>query len=204
MKTGNKESLRTKYKSLFIRTKNLVITPKKEWNNIYEENSDINSILSGYILPYIGVLALVSFISHLNLHSDSDKYITALKQALAMFSALFFGLYITYYITKQIMPKFTVNSNEKDLNIYAFKLIAYSSVILYLIQLIVAFIPELFFFQALSLYTGYIVWKGSEYIGRFESNEQRITFSAIVGILLLFVPYFLFKLIVEFSGLSSW
>ncbi len=199
--TKKQESMSKKYKELFNRTRNLIISPKQEWEEIYnDKSSDISSILSTYILPYLGVLSLLTFISHIASHQDY-QYASALKQALSMFASFFFGLYITYFITLNIIPNFTIKTSHKNIKLLAFKLIANSSIILYLIKIAIALIPQIYYLQALGLYSGYLIWLGTLNLGQFESKDLRIVFTIIVSVLILFVPYFISFVFMRFIGL---
>ncbi|SMO78390.1 hypothetical protein SAMN06265379_107159 [Saccharicrinis carchari] len=191
------ESMSAKYRDLFVRTKNLIVTPKQEWQAIFNEKSDANMILANYVLPYIGALSLLSFVSHLASHS-SYPFESALKQAVLLFTSFFLGLYVTYFITIKLIPKFTVKTYASDIKILAYKLTAYSSLILYLVKISTALIPQIYFLHILGLYVAYLVWLGSGKLGEFESIDLRIVFSIIVSVLLLFVPYFLLRIFVNF------
>ncbi len=197
MKTNNiPESMSLKYRNLFIRTKNLIVSPKEEWEIIYEEKSDMNLILANYILPYIGALSLVSFVSYIAARSGYP-FEPALKHAIVLFASFFIGLYVTYFITLKIIPKFTLKTYGNDIKILAYKITAYSSIILYLVKITTALIPQIYFLQILGLYIGYIVWQGSNEVGKFESTDLRIVFTVIVSVLILFVPYFSFRIFTE-------
>lgn len=197
MKQNNiPESMRSRYRNLFIRTKNLIISPKEEWEVIYSEKSDMNSILANYVLPYIGALSLLSFVSHIAVH-NGYRLEAALKGAILLFTSFFLGIYITYFITFKILPKFTLKTYSNDLRILAYKLTAYSSIILYLVKITTDLIPQIYFLQIFGLYLGYMVWLGSGEMGKFESTDLRVVFTIIVSVLLLFVPYFLFRIFSE-------
>lgn len=200
MKTSQKqESMGEKYKLLFSRTKNLIVSPKSEWSTIHTEKSDLNSILSEYALPYIGVLTLITFVSYITSH-QGYAFSSALKFALSEFTSLFGGLYITYFITLNILPKFTLTVNSSDLKNVAFKICAYGSIILYLVKILIELIPQVVYLQIIALYTAYIVWLGTKEIGEFESKDLRVVFTIIVSVLLLFIPYFISKLFIQFVG----
>ncbi|WP_075590492.1 Yip1 family protein [Labilibacter marinus] len=204
MSTSQKqESMAEKYKLLFSRTRNLIVSPKSEWSSIHAEKSDLNSILGNYILPYIGVLTLLTFVGYITSHQGYDQgydFAPALKYALADFTALFGGLYITYFITLNILPKFTVKINASDLKSLSFKICAYSSIVLYLVKMVVTLVPQASYLLALTIYTGYIVWLGTKEIGEFESKDLRVVFTIIVSALLLFIPYFISNLFIRFVG----
>lgn len=197
MKANNiPESMRAKYRNLFIRAKNLIVSPKEEWETIYSEKSDMNEILANYVLPYIGILSLLSFVSYIASRAGYP-FEPALKHAVLIFASFLLGLYLIYFITLKIIPRFTLKTYGNDVKILAYKITAYSSIILYLVKITTALIPQIFFLQILGLYVGYMVWLGSNEVGKFESTDLRVVFTVIVSVLILFVPYFLFRILTE-------
>ena len=199
-KTSKQESISEKYKHLFVRSRNLIISPKKEWELIINEKTDNNNILGGYVLPYIGVLSLITFISYLASHHNLP-YESALKRALSEFTSFFFGLYIAFYITLNILPKFALKISAKDVKNIAFKLTAYSSIAIYIVKIASALIPQIYFLQFMAIYCAYLVWIGTGYLGQFESRDLRIVLTVIVSTLLLFIPYFISILFIQFVGI---
>lgn len=199
MQTTNKqESLLGRYKNIFTRCKNLLASPKQEWIFIYGEKTDRNTILGSFNLPFIAIISLVTFIGFLTNHQDLSFEI-ALKHALSQFSAFFFGLFICYFITLKIMPQFVQKTNDKNINILVFKLIAYSSTLLYLVEISTALIPQIYYLQIITIYVAYVVWTGTEGIGKFETKDLRIVFTVIVTILLIFIPYMIAYFFIQFS-----
>ncbi len=198
--TNKQESLSTKYKNLFIRTRNLIVSPKTEWEEIHKEKSDINYILAGHVLPYIGALSLITFVSYIASHHNYP-FESALKLALSQFASFFFGLHIAYFITLNIIPKFTIKTNTKDLKQLAFKITAYCSTVLYLIKIVIALVPQIYYLQVVGIYVVYLAYLGTKNMGTFESRDMRIVFTVIVSTLLLFVPYFISVVFMKFIGI---
>ncbi|GAF04153.1 Yip1 family protein [Saccharicrinis fermentans] len=197
--TKKQESLGEKYKKLLVRTKNLLIAPKQEWDSIHKEKSDINNILSDYVLPYLATLSLITFISYIASH-QGYPFETALKKALSQFASFFFGLYISHFIILKIIPKFTLNTFSNNLKLLSFKISAYNSIILYLIVIITSLIPQIYFLQFIGIYTIYLVWLATKGMGEFESRDLRVVFTIIVSLLLMFVPYFISIIFIEIVG----
>ena len=199
-RTSRQESLSEKYKNLFVRSKNLIVSPKKEWESIFNEKSDINNVLASYVLPYLGILSLITFVSYIASHHNVP-YEAALKRALSEFTSFFFGLYVTFYITKNILPKFTSKLYFSDVKNISYKLIAYSSIAIYLVKIAIALIPQLNILQFMGVYCAYLAWAGTGYIGAFETRDLRIVLTVVVSVLLLFVPYFISMLFFQFVGI---
>ncbi len=188
------------YKHLFQRSKNLLISPIKEWKVIFDEKLDFNKIISDFTLPYIAVITLIVFLGSLSTHQTID-FTLALKTAVAKFSALFIGLLLSYFITLKTIPGFIQKPKSNNIKLIAIKITAYSSIILYLIQITIALIPQLYFLIGISLYTGYLVWLATDFIGEFETKDLRIVFTIIVSLLLLLIPYLISIIFIQFSGI---
>ncbi len=180
------DNLITRYKNLFVRGKNLIIAPGKEWDLIFKEESDLNNILTNFTLPYLTIITIISFLSQLFNLQKAD-FALALKSGLMEFSSFFIGLLIIYYIILKTIPNFY--PDIKKTKSIAIKLTAYSSILTYLIQIIVLLIPQVFILWGISLYTFYIVWKALPMVGETENKDQRIIFTTILSLLVLFVPY---------------
>jgi hypothetical protein len=201
MHISNKsESLANRYKNIILRTKNLILFPKKEWEIIFNEKGDFNKVISEFSLPYIGIITLISFISSLMSHHQLD-FSLALRTAVAQFASFFLGLLICYFIAVKTIPQFVKKVASKDVKLLAIQLSAYSSIIIYLIKITISLIPQLYFIQITALFTGYLVWLGSKQLGDYENNDLRIVLTIIVSLLLLLLPYMISVIIIRFSGI---
>ena len=150
----NKKVSQSSYKDLFLRLKNIIVTPEKEWIEIKYENRTLNDIITNYSLPLIGFLSILTFLSEL---IDTKKFIweIALKKSAITFISLFGGLLLSYLLLKKL-SKLKLFSNIKG---YYFELIAYPSGFIYIVLFLVILIPELFFFRFATLFIGYIYWR---------------------------------------------
>ncbi len=190
------ESLITRYKNIFIRAKNLIITPKKEWDSILKEKSDLNSILTSFTLPYLTIITVISFISKL-FNLQKPDFTIALKSGILEFTSFFIGLLIIYYVIIKTIPNFF--NNLKDPKSTAIKLTAYSSIVTYIIQIIVLLIPQVFVLWGISLYTFYIVWTALPQVGEMQNKDQRVVFTIILSLLVLFIPYLISVIFLRFT-----
>jgi hypothetical protein len=199
MQTSKKqEKLSERYRNLYSRSKKLILSPQQEWSIIFKEKNDINTILATFIFPYIALITAFSFSSYL-LSNKEIPYTIALKQATFQFTSLFLSLLVTYFITYKIIPKFVVKTASNNIKLLAFKLAAYSSVIIYLVKILSFLIPQTTIIYLLSFYTGYLVWSGTKHIGKFENKDVQIVFTVIVSTLLLFTPFMIIKALLQFS-----
>ncbi len=170
------------YRNLALRLRNLMLRPSQEWKVIHPEETTLNDLLSGFSLPLIGLITLITFLSYL----VSQQVLIlelALKRALLVFSALFFGLLLAFYLVRKVLKVFhTSGSNQ-----LAAKLTVYSSAPLYVVSVITSLVPELFFIQILSFYGFYLSWIGVR--GSLELGDNRKTgVSIVVALSVLIFP----------------
>ncbi len=194
------QSLINRYKNIFLRTKNLIISPKKEWEEIFSEKSDFNKILSEFILPYLAIITLISFINSITAHQNPD-FTLALKNAIGQFTSFFLALIIVYFILIKIIPQFVKTQKSDNIKDLAIKTIAYSMVIIFILKIITLLIPQIYFLQIAGLYTGYLVWQSTKFIGKFDNKDFRIVLTIIITLLILFLPYLLSVIFFRFSGI---
>ncbi len=194
------QSLITRYKNIFIRTKNLIISPQNEWETIHNEKSDFNKILSEFALPYLAVITLISFINSIMAHQDPD-FTFALKNAIGQFTAFFLTLFISYYILIKIIPQFAKTPKTAQVKDIAIKTVAYSMVVIFILRITTLLIPQIYFLQIAGLYTAFLVWHSTKHIGVFENKDFRIVLTIIISLLILFLPYLLWVMFIRFSGI---
>jgi len=195
----NKEtvSLVAMYRNLITRLKELIVVPRKEWRVIKEENFSINEVLGQFSLPLIGMYTAAIFIGYLLSHQGFNFEI-ALKKSVFTFSSYFFGLYLGYFILSKVMVLFHQKMEKEQV----FKLVAFPSVIMYLVGTITALFPETYFVgYFVNLYLVYLVWVGIDQIGAPDKEAhvwQTVLFSAVI----LFVPMLIQKLLVFISEIT--
>nr|WP_319399711.1 Yip1 family protein [uncultured Carboxylicivirga sp.] len=191
---SNKESIAIgrMYRHLFNRIKDLLFKPAKEWEVIVAEQTTVNDMLMSFSLPLIGAYSLAVFLGYLFGHQELD-FTIAVKFAAFTFSACFFALYLGYFILIKLIPVDRFKE-EKEL---AFKLVAYSSLPVYLLGVITALIPQTFFFYFLAVYAAYIIWEGLKVLN--FSSEKRSMYTMALTLIVLLLPYGLHKLLIYLS-----
>lgn len=172
------------YKSLFIRLKCLIVSPHKEWIKIHQEDKSVNEVLTEFALPLIGMCAIATFLN-IVFNRLEVNFELALKHAVVSFSALFGGLYLSWFIFRFLLSKFEIAGNSN----FAFRVVAYSSGLFYLINIVTNLLPELFFLQLASVYSLYIIWF-SIHESTDARQEKRVTITLIVAVLIYFIPFF--------------
>ncbi len=188
--TTQQQSLISKYKNIFVRTKKIIVSPQKEWDSIFAEKTDFNQVLSDFLLPYLAIITFITFINSITGHQNTD-FAFAIKNALGQFTSYFLALFIIYYLLIQIIPQFAKTEKTDSLKNIAIKTTAYSMVIVFILKILTLLIPQIYFLQIANLYTGYLVWHSTKFIGKFENKDFRIVLTIIITLLILFLPYLL-------------
>lgn len=171
--------------NLIERVKNILITPKTEWDVINGETATPQSLLMGYVLP----LSLVAAVGSL-LKGFLFAGILSLKffiiTAVIAFIASILAYYITVIIVDMLAPSF---GSEKDMGKSA-QLVAYSGTPSYIGGLL-SFIPVIGWIVSLAawVYGVYLMYLG---IGPLKKTpEDKKVVYMIVAFLIMIVLYFI-------------
>jgi len=196
-KNMNKDSqtLRVLYKNLFSRLKDLIVNPGKAWNSILTEQTQVNDVLAQFSLPLMGAYTAATFIGYLLFHQGLS-FINALKHAGFTFSSCFFGLYLTWFILIKLLPAMQLSESKENI----FKLVAYPSLVIYLIGIINNLFPETYIFGFLQLYAGYIIYEG---LGSLNSDNKnnRLQQTIVISLILLALPFVIGKILFRLNNI---
>jgi hypothetical protein len=171
--------------NLIDRVKNILITPKTEWDVIDNETANPQSLLMGYVLP----LAIISAVGPLLtgfLFPGIFGLTFFLVTALIAFVSTVLGYYISVYIVDLLAPSF---GSEKDLNKSA-QLVAYSGTPSYVAGLL-GFIPVLggLLKFAAWIYSVYIMYLGIGPLKKTPEDKKVIyllvAFLVMIGVTII-------------------
>ncbi len=171
--------------NLIERVKNILITPKTEWDVINGETATPQSLLMGYVLP----LSLVAAVGSL-LKGFLFAGVLSLKffiiTAVIAFIASIIAYYVTVIIVDMLAPSF---GSEKNMGKSA-QLVAYSGTPSYIGGLL-SFIPVIGWIVSLAawVYGIYLMYLG---IGPLKKTpEDKKVVYMIVAFLIMIVLYFI-------------
>jgi len=194
-KNMNKESqtLSVLYKNLFSRLKDLILNPGRAWSSILPEQVQINDVLAQFSLPLIGAYTAATFVGYLFFHQGLS-FDLALRDALFAFSSCFFGLYLAWFVLIKLLPAIQLNESKENI----FKLVAYPSLVIYLVGIVNNLVPQTYFFGFLHLYAGYIIWEG---LGLLipDNKDSRILLTIVITIAILVLPFVIGKILFRIS-----
>lgn len=192
--------------NLIERVKNILITPKTEWDVINGETATPQSLLMGYVLPLAVVSAAGSLLSGL-LWPGLWGFKYFLIKAIISFISAAVGFYISVYVIDLLAPSF---GSEKNLNKSA-QLAAYSNTPVWIAGLF-SFIPVIGLLAILGgwVYSVYQLYLG---VGPLKKTpEDKKVIYLIVIILVMFAVAMIIGAILGailfasmgFSGYRSW
>jgi hypothetical protein len=175
--------------NLIERVKNILITPKTEWDVINGETATPQSLLMGYVLPLAVVAAAGSLLKGL-LFGGLWGFNYYILGAVIAFVAQVVGYYLSVYVIDMLAPSF---GSEKNLNKSA-QLVAYSGTPSYIAGLL-SFIPILSILVSLAgwVYGIYLMYLG---IGPLKKTpEDKKVVYMIVSFVIMFAIYFIISAI---------
>lgn len=168
------------YKKALESAIEMVFSIDTAWKSIAERKSNVYKT---FLTPIWSLIILSSFIGGW-LISREGSIAFGIKSAIASAFILFVGFYVTSFLLNEYIKKLTdVEKSLKQTQIF----VAYSSSLVYLINIIVSLANDLFFLWLFSLYTFYIVYMGSEIYYKIIP-ERKTNFMIIASLLILGVP----------------
>ncbi len=172
--------------NLIDRVKNILLTPKTEWQVISSETTTVNGMLTGYVLPLSLIPAAVGLLSGIIWASFTYGLMMAI---IAVIGAVI-GFFVGTYVTDALAPSF---SSEKNLNRSA-QLIGYSYTAS-AVGSILGIIPVLGAIAALAgfAYMVYLLYLGTAPV-KNTTEDKRVGYTIVI-ILVQIVVYFIISAI---------
>ena len=173
--------------NLIERVKNILVTPKTEWEVINEETATPISLLTAYVLP-LAIVASIGTVLKYFIFAGGFTYGLnfVIGTALVGFVAAILSFYLTAIIVDMLAPSF---GSEKDLNKSA-QLVAYSGTSSYIGGLL-SFIPIIGWLVSLVAwaYGIYLMYLG---IGTMKKTpEDKKIIYMIVAFVIMMAIYFI-------------
>lgn len=170
------------WRDVFAKMAQLLVAPHTAWREVKRENRTSQEFLYKYLHPVFGVIALASFAGGLWFTRDGNLE-SALKTSIVSVVAVYGGYYIASYVLNEMAHRFGL---EKNISRFR-QFVGYSSVVLYLLYIVTAFIVDFFILWLLVIYTVHTVNTGAIYFLQIP-NEKRINFSILASVLIVLAP----------------
>lgn len=174
--------------NLIDRIKNVLITPKTEWEVIAGEDQSLSSLITSYVLPLALVGAACTFIGYGFIGSGYGIFRMfglewGIKLAVIQIISALAGVILTAFVVDMLAPTF---GSEKNLNKSA-QLVAYSYTAS-LIGFFFSIIPSIAFIGSLlGLYGIYLMYLGLGPIKKTPEDKKIVYL--VVTIIILIVAY---------------
>ena len=185
-------------KQILNRIANLIRSPQKEWEAIVAENFDMPTIRDGFFFPCLYFVLGVVFMAGLFRYDFNADFRTADflsymgVRLLMAFSMVFAGVYISTIALGFLLSTKRFGGAKRDL-LLCFKMVVYSSSILWALMLFHLLVPSLFFLPVLSIYVLYVVWCGLPILYPSMEETRRPIVSLIIWFFLSGCPMFFEK-----------
>lgn len=178
------------YKDLFKRTYQLIISSRTEWEKITSSEDTSSKVINDFVLPLAGLCSLSAFLGIIFINAEFER---ALVAAIISLGKSFGGVYLSFFVLQETAKYFDLKRNKTRY----MQLVGYSYVIIFIVDIIVNLIPELFFLNFLKLYIFYIIWEGVDFCTKI-SEEKRIKLVIGTTILILASSLIIEKLLFKF------
>jgi cation transport ATPase len=175
------------FKDLFNTTVSLIFRPAEAWRELRERRTDDHDrFLSGYVYPFIGMIALAAFLGVLFAHKVFDLQI-ALKAVIIALLSSFGGYHVASFLINEMWR--SLFRRQKDIRL-CLKFVGYASSLMFSLNILFSLLPEFFFLRFLVLFTLYIVWEGAVPFMDVTEAEQ-FKFAGFSTILIVATPFLL-------------
>ncbi|MCH7771600.1 MAG: YIP1 family protein [Bacteroidetes bacterium] len=191
--------------NLVDRAKNIITSPKTEWDVVANEEPNIQQIITGYVIPLALISAIASFVGYGLVGAPflGASVTWGIVQAIIVIFTAVLVVIIAAFVIDALAPSF---GSQKNLG-RALQLIAYSMTPIW-VGGILNIIPAIGWLGSLfGLYGLYLLYIGLSPV--MKTPEEKKLGYVIVSIVVLLVVYFVIAAILTailFSvfGLSMW
>lgn len=173
------------FKAVFLRLVAFISRPMDAWEALSRKKvkDEDDDFLSHFLYPIIGLIALAAFVGVLFTGQEFD-FVIALKSAIKALVASAGGFFLASYLMNELWA--IVFKRQRSMKIIQ-PFVGYSSSLLFVIEIVQSFFPELIFLRIPALYTIYMIWAGAVNFLRVE-NEVQLKFTTIASFIIIGTP----------------
>ncbi len=184
--------------NLIDRAKNIIVTPKTEWDVISTEEANTGQILTGYVLPIALIPTIAAFIgySFIGVGFWGRSMTFGIVQALIIIINAFLSVFLASYIIDALAGSFGSQKNPGR----AMQLVAYSMTPVWVFGVLNIFPVIGWLGSLLGLYGLYIMYLGLT--PTMKTPEDKKIGYLLVSIIILIVVYFVIAAILSAILLS--
>lgn len=176
--------------TIFKRTWGLMMSTALTWETIKSEDVSESNAFRSFVMPWTILVSIIVLVFSGGYASDKvfeTAFIMAFVTAISLIGAFYFTRTLTFYYFKKYLPDYYSESQISEI-------IAHSFAVIFILKIITAVIPSLFFLLILNVYTVYIVWEGCRVF--FEMNEdERGKSMLLISLCIIFMPSIISRVI---------
>lgn len=170
------------WRDIFVTIVQLIVASPEEWKYIEREERTQNDFLYRFLHPVFGIIALASFVGGLWFTRNGGLE-NALKNTIINIVAVYGGYFLVSYILNETAPRFGLKKNLAEFQFF----VGYSSVVIYLLYIIIPFLPGFFILWLLAFYTIHLVNTGAQLYIKVP-EDKRTNFTVMASALVMLTP----------------
>lgn len=190
--------------NLFERAKNILVTPKTEWEVIKTESSTTSQLFTQYVLILAAIPAVATFIGHSIIGVSLGPFGSfkvpmgnGILYAVLQYVFTLVGVYVAAFVVDALAPSF---GSTKDM-IASMKVIVYSWTAAWIAG-IFAIIPTIAILGILGLYSFYLLYLGLKIVK--DTPQDKLVGYLVVTIVVLIIIYFVIGYIVTAIAMPNY
>ena len=172
------------FTNIFKRLTAIILNPGETWGKIRRQKEEQTMLLSQFIYPLLGMIALAAFLGILFTRKEFD-FEVALKITLRTVIAVAGGFFLGAYFLNEVWK--SVFNQPEDMEL-CHSFVGYASSLMFVLYIITSLLPEFFFLHIFVLYTVYIIWEGAV-VYMQVAEEKRLKFTVITSFIVILTPF---------------
>lgn len=190
--------------NLYERAKNILLSPKTEWEVIKAESSTTSGLFTQYVLILAAIPAIATFIGHSIIGVSLGPFgsfkvpmSNGILYAVLQYVFTLVGVYVAAFVVDALAPSF---GSSKDM-IASMKVVVYSWTAAWVAG-IFAIIPAISILGILGLYSFYLLYLGLKIVK--DTPQDKLVGYFIVTIIVLIIIYFIIGYLVTAIALPNY
>lgn len=173
------------YKELFQRLFTLIASPKKAWVEISSE-SPRRDVMGTFVYPLIALCGLAVLLGKLmSSGAGRTTFHSAAMDICGYCVALFGGFFLAAWLLDIVRQNLLTHKPDMP---GSQLFVGYAMGVVFVADILAIVFPQLFIFKwILQFYVLYVVWEGSDIIFSVP-EDNRLTFTAIATVAIIFSP----------------
>ena len=185
-------------KDVFSRVYRLIVDCQGEWGKIEEEHATLHTVRREFLFPMMACLLLTRFFClwwNVPDMTEVENYLSYFLKGLGVTLAeVFVGFYLAYLFA-MIAERVRYVAGIIPDAMEVFKLLLYSSSILWAIQMLTDLFSILFFLKVASVYVVFVLWTGIPIVQKRVQEEKRSVLAIVLFLLIYACPLLVEKIL---------